>query len=373
MTKKNIFVLTGLLLIGGLIYMNVNSDSKQSESEDIPTQIDYEEENLEIIYLAGGCFWGVDEYFGRIDSVIDVVSGYANGTTDNPSYEEVVYANTGHAETVSVTYDSSKIDLTDILLYYFKVIDPISLNQQGNDRGTQYRTGIYYEDESKVETIEKVINVEQKRYDKKIVVEVLPLEHFFVAEEYHQDYLKKNPSGYCHINLDLAYEDLDSKDVDLLLPDELLSKDSVYTKPSDDKLKELLNKDQYDITQNCGTERAFSHEYNDLKAKGIYVDIVTGEPLFSSEDKFDSGSGWPSFTRPIEKSLIVENEDTTLGMKRVEVKSTIGDSHLGHVFEDGPKDDGGLRYCINGGSLKFIPFEDMEKEGYGDLLKIFNN
>ena len=163
--------------------------------------MNYREEDLEKIYLAGGCFWGVDEYFDRIEGVVDVVSGYANGTTEHPSYEDVIYANTGHAETVSVTYDSSKIDLTDILLYYFKVIDPTSLNKQGNDVGTQYRTGIYYEDDSQLETIGKVMAVKQKEYEKEIVVEVLPLDHFFEAEEYHQDYLKKNPRGYCHINL----------------------------------------------------------------------------------------------------------------------------------------------------------------------------
>ncbi|WP_414840059.1 peptide-methionine (R)-S-oxide reductase MsrB [Carnobacterium sp. TMP28] len=362
MTKKNIFVLIGLLFIGGLIYVNVNSDSKQSESEDIPTQIDYEEENLEIIYLAGGCFWGVDEYFGRIYGVIDVVSGYANGTTDNPSYEEVVYANTGHAETVSVTYDSSKIDLTDILLYYFKVIDPTSLNQQGNDRGTQYRTGIYYEDESKVETIEKVINVEQKRYDKKIVVEVLPLEHFFVAEEYHQDYLKKNPRGYCTINLQEAKTGVER--------DDTLGESEVYSKPSDEELKEILSPEAYSVTQNNTTDTPYTHPYDQLDQKGIYVDIVSGEALFSSEDKYDAATGWPTFIKPIKEDALKEFEDTTLGKKRIEVRSRLADSHLGHVFDDGPQETGGLRYCINGSALKFIDYENMEEEGYEEYLEI---
>ncbi|MCA9765343.1 MAG: peptide-methionine (R)-S-oxide reductase MsrB [Carnobacterium sp.] len=362
MTKKNIFVLTGLLLIGGLIYMNVNSDSKQSESEDIPTQIDYEEENLEIIYLAGGCFWGVDEYFGRIDSVIDVVSGYANGTTDNPSYEEVVYANTGHAETVSVTYDSSKIDLTDILLYYFKVIDPISLNQQGNDRGTQYRTGIYYEDESKVETIEKVINVEQKRYDKKIVVEVLPLEHFFVAEEYHQDYLKKNPRGYCTINLQEAKTGVER--------DNTLGESEVYSKPSDEELKEILSPESYSVTQKNTTDTPFAHPYDQLDQKGIYVDIISGEALFSSEAKYDAGTGWPTFIKPIQEDALKEFKDTSSGTNRIEVRSSLADSHLGHVFEDGPQESGGLRYCINGSALRFIDYENMEEEGYEEYFEI---
>lgn len=193
-----VFVLAIFFLYRAFDSRKTNQVKEVGKEEKI---MDYNEEDLEKIYLAGGCFWGVDEYFDRIDGVVDVVSGYANGTTENPSYEDVIYANTGHAETVAVTYDSSKIDLTDILLYYFKVIDPTSLNKQGNDVGTQYRTGIYYEDESQVETIAKVMAVKQKDYDKEIVVEVLPLDHFFEAEEYHQDYLKKNPRGYCHINL----------------------------------------------------------------------------------------------------------------------------------------------------------------------------
>ena len=327
--------------------------------------MDYREEDVETIYLAGGCFWGVEAYMERIEGVVHASSGYANGNTENPTYEDVIYRNTNHAETVEVKFDPKRTDLTNILLYYFKVIDPTVLNRQGNDVGTQYRTGIYYTKDSQLPIIEKVIEKEQEKYKKDIVVEVVPIENYYIAEDYHQDYLKKNPNGYCHINLDLAYEGIE-RDDDLLLNQGLM-----YTKPSDDEIKNLLDKDQYDITQNCGTEMAFSHEYNNLKDKGIYVDIVSGEPLFSSEDKYDSGSGWPSFTRPIEKDLVVEIDDLSLGMRRVEVKSKVADSHLGHVFNDGPKDDGGLRYCINGGALKFIPFEDMEKEGYGDLLKIF--
>ncbi|MDN6195472.1 MAG: peptide-methionine (S)-S-oxide reductase MsrA [Atopostipes suicloacalis] len=201
MDKK--YLISGvLLLLVFFIYKGLDFKTKSQEQVVKKEKtMDYNNEDLERIYLAGGCFWGVDEYFDRIDGVVDVVSGYANGDTENPSYEDVIYANTGHAETVSVTYDSTKIDLTDILLYYFKVIDPISLNKQGNDVGTQYRTGIYFEDEAQIKTIEKVIAVEQEDYDQEIVVEVLPLDHFFEAEEYHQDYLKKNPRGYCHINL----------------------------------------------------------------------------------------------------------------------------------------------------------------------------
>ena len=361
-----------IVLIVVLVFRGFNSSgTKPVPKVNESLSLDYNDEEVETIYLAGGCFWGVEAYMERIEGVVHASSGYANGNTENPTYEDVIYRNTNHAETVEVKFDPKKTDLTNILLYYFKVIDPTVLNRQGNDRGTQYRTGIYYTKDSQIEVIEKIMEKEQEKYKQPIVVEVEPIQNYYIAEEYHQDYLKKNPNGYCHINLDLAYEDVERDD--LFLSDDILSKDDEYLKPSDDVIKSLLDKDQYDITQNCGTEPAFSHEYNNLKDKGIYVDIVTGEPLFSSEDKYDSGSGWPSFTRPIKKTAIVEKDDISLGMRRVEVKSTFGDSHLGHVFDDGPKDDGGLRYCINGGSLRFVAFEDMEKEGYGDLLDIFKN
>ena len=370
--KYKYIVAIAIILIGLLVFRGWNSGGTKTQAAPNPTlSDDFKEEDVETIYLAGGCFWGVEAYMERIEGVVHASSGYANGNTENPTYEDVIYRNTNHAETVEVKFDPKKTDLTNILLYYFKVIDPTILNKQGNDVGTQYRTGIYYTEESQLPIIQKLIEKEQEKYKKPIVVEVVPIDNYYVAEDYHQDYLKKNPNGYCHINLDLAYEGIERDD--LFLGEDIYSKDDSYTKPSDNEIKNLLNEDQYDITQNCGTERAFSHEYNKLYDKGIYVDIVTGEPLFSSEDKYDSKSGWPSFSRPIAKSAVVEKEDMTLGMKRVEIKSTVGDSHLGHVFEDGPKDDGGLRYCINGGSLRFVPFEDMEKEGYGDLLNIFND
>ncbi|NLC04564.1 MAG: peptide-methionine (R)-S-oxide reductase MsrB [Tissierellia bacterium] len=370
MNYKYIIVFA-IVIIGILVFRGWNPGgtgvAELSVEPNTSLSTDYNEEDVETIYLAGGCFWGVEAYMERIKGVVHASSGYANGNTENPSYEDVIYRNTGHAETVEVKFDPNETDLTNILLYYFKVIDPTVLNRQGNDVGTQYRTGIFYTKESQLEIIEKLMEKEQEKYKKPLVVEVLPIDNYYVAEDYHQDYLAKNPSGYCHINLDLAYEGIERDD------DLLLNPDFLYTKPSDEEIKDLLGKDAYDVTQNCGTELPFSHEYNKLtnKDKGIYVDVVTGEPLFSSEDKFDSGSGWPSFTRPIAKNAVIENEDISLGMKRIEVKSKVGDSHLGHVFNDGPKDDGGLRYCINGVSLKFIPIEDMEKEGYGDLLDIF--
>ena len=325
--------------------------------------VDYNEEDVDTIYLAGGCFWGVEAYMEKVDGVVDAVSGYANGNTENPSYEDVIYDDTGHAEAVEVKYDPEKTDLTEVLLYYFKVINPTSLNKQGNDVGSQYRTGIYYTDEGQLEEVEKVMEVESEKYDKDLVVEVEPIDNFYKAEGEHQDYLAKTPGGYCHIDLGEAETGVER--------DERLGELEFDIKDSEEDLKEKLTQEEYNITQEGGTERAFSHEYNDLDEKGIYVDKVTGEPLFSSQDKYDSGSGWPSFTRPIDGKHIKEEKDISLGMSRIEVKSNKGDTHLGHVFEDGPKDKGGLRYCVNGSSLEFIPFEKMEEEGYRDLLEIF--
>ncbi|WP_026339007.1 bifunctional peptide-methionine (S)-S-oxide reductase MsrA/peptide-methionine (R)-S-oxide reductase MsrB [Fusobacterium russii] len=310
---------------------------------------------IEEIYLAGGCFWGVEAYFERIEGVLDAVSGYANGSFPNPSYEDLVHRNSGHAETVYIKYDANKVSLSTILKHYFRIIDPTSLNKQGGDSGVQYRTGIYYQNEKQKEVALKEIELEQKKYEKKIVVEVLPLERFDKAEEYHQDYLKKNPNGYCHIDLSKANEAI----IDPIK----------YKKPSDEELKEKLTGLQYKVTQENHTEYAFRNEYYDNHQKGIYVDITTGEPLFLSSDKYDSGCGWPSFTKPINSEVVSYERDESHNMIRTEVRSRAGDAHLGHVFKDGPKDKGGLRYCINSASIRFISYDDMEKEGYGYLKK----
>lgn len=313
----------------------------------------YSKDDLKKIYLAGGCFWGVEEYMQRIYGVYDAVSGYANGKVNNPTYKTVSSGKSGYAETVEVTYDSKKIKLEDLLNHYFKIIDPTSLNKQGNDRGSQYRTGIYYVDDSDKEVIDKVMNFQAKKYSEKIVVENMKLKNFTVAEDYHQDYLRKNPNGYCHIDLSKAGE--------------VVIDPAKYPKPSDDDLKRKLTDIQYRVTQKNETESSFSNEYWDNKEKGIYVDVATGEPLFSSSDKFDSGCGWPSFSKPIAKDVVTYREDKSYNMNRTEVRSRSGDSHLGHVFNDGPKELGGLRFCINSASIKFIPLKDMEDRGYGYL------
>lgn len=306
--------------------------------------------NIRTIYLAGGCFWGLEAYFQRIGGVTDAVSGYANGNTAHPSYEDVSHRHSGHAETVKVSYDADKLSLDDILQYYFRVVDPTSLNKQGNDIGEQYRTGIYYTDPSEQPVIAAALAREQQKFDLPVVVENQPLRHFYEAEEYHQDYLLKNPNGYCHIDIGKADLPLEKKS---------------YRKPADDELRRKLTAEQYRITQQSGTERAFSHEYDHLFKPGIYVDVVSGEPLFASSDKFNSGCGWPSFTRPIEAGAVAESDDYSFNMRRTEVRSSLAGSHLGHVFPDGPQDRGGLRYCINGAALRFIPLEKMDEEGYG--------
>ena len=307
------------------------------------------------IYLAGGCFWGVEGYFKRIEGVKDTTCGYANGKTANPSYEDVCRHNTGHAETVRVLFDTDVINLEDLLIYYFRIIDPVSVNKQGNDVGTQYRTGIYYTDESLLPVIKAAVEREQIKYNEKIAVEVLPLENFYSAEEYHQNYLDKNPNGYCHINLNLANEPI--------------VRSENYKKLDDKELKEKLTTLQYDVTMNAATERPFDNEFNSNFERGIYVDITSGEPLFLSTDKFESGCGWPSFSKPIQKDLVRYNEDLSLGRRRIEVRSNVADAHLGHVFDDGPSELGGLRYCINSAALRFIPIDKMDAQGYGYLKK----
>ncbi len=313
------------------------------------------------LYFAGGCFWGTEHFFKQIRGVISTEVGYANGTLQHaPSYEEVCSGNTGFAETVKIVYNPQVVDLKLLLELYFKTIDPTSLNKQGNDVGDQYRTGIYYTDAGVKTTIDEAIAALAKNYKKPIVVEVSPLKNFYQAEEYHQDYLDKNPRGYCHIPTKLF-------EVARKANPEPIK----FKKATEAELRSRLTKEQYAVTQQNATETPFANEYWDEQREGIYVDITTGEPLFSSLDKFQSGCGWPSFAKPIDKKLIAEKEDKSYHMIRTEVRSKLGDAHLGHVFDDGPKQLGGLRYCINSASLRFIPKEDMQKEGYGEYLVLF--
>lgn len=322
------------------------------------------------IHLAGGCFWGVEAYLKKLPGVWDTDVGYANGTTENPTYEEICRGNTGHAETVRVVYDPTTLDLDTLLKAYFKVIDPTSENRQGNDRGTQYRTGIYYSDPAELETIDTAVGRQQESYTKPIVTEVLMLNNYTSAEAYHQDYLDKNPGGYCHIDLNEADQFIAENRAEAPDLSALIQKER-YPVPSDQVLKKTLTDIQYRVTQNGETERAFSNEYAENFAAGLYVDVVTGEPLFTSMDKFESGCGWPSFTKPIIPDVVTQHKDTAFNMVRIEVRSRAGDTHLGHVFEDGPKDRGGLRYCINSASIRFVPVTQLDAQGYGFLNGMF--
>lgn len=309
------------------------------------------------IYFAGGCFWGTEKYFSSIRGVLSTQVGYANGNTRNPTYEDVCRKNTGHAEAVRVIYDSEKLSLEFLLELYYEAIDPVSVNRQGGDVGIRYRTGIYYIDDKDLKIINRSVSRLRKRYDLPIAIEIEPLLNFGVAEEYHQKYLDKNPGGYCHI------------------PNELFKKaaksivdPTPYEMPDTDALHKTLTNEQYEVTQNSATEPPFQNEFWNTFRRGIYVDVTTGEPLFASDDKFESGCGWPSFSKPIDPNVIRERADDSYGMHRTEIRSRVGDAHLGHVFDDGPRETGGLRYCINSASLRFIPKEEMEKEGYGYLM-----
>lgn len=314
---------------------------------------------VDTIYFAGGCFWGTEHFFKQIDGITDTEVGYANSVIPHPTYREVCTGQTQAVEGVRVVYDTAKIDLSYLIRLYLMTIDPTSVNRQGNDAGTQYRTGIYYTTADQQRTAIAELDKEAARHSRPLAVEIKPLINFYSAEEFHQDYLDKNPGGYCHI---------DPKLFDVARnagrPIAAGVDAGKYSRPSDSELRSHLNGIQYAVTQQNATEAPFSNEYFDEKRPGIYVDITTGEPLFLSSDKFDSGCGWPSFSRPVCPDVIKVKNDSSHGMERTEVRSRVGDAHLGHVFVDGPVDRGGLRYCINSASLRFIPLDNMAKEGY---------
>lgn len=307
------------------------------------------------IYLAGGCFWGVEKYLSLIPGVLNTEVGYANGNTEAPTYEQVCQNHTGHAEAVKVLYDADILPLKELLVKFFEIIDPTSVNKQGNDRGVQYRTGIYFTQQEDQAEILATLNDLQVRYKKPIVVEAVPLENYYSAEAYHQKYLDKNPGGYCHIPAKMF---------------EQAKKPSVSN--SREELRLRLTNLQYKVTQENGTEPPFHNEYFDEFREGIYVDIVSGKPLFMSTNKFESGCGWPSFSKPIDNDFIVERSDNSYGMYRTEVRGKVSDSHLGHVFLDGPESSGGRRYCINSAALRFIPKENMKSEGYEAYLSLLD-
>ncbi|WP_366945155.1 peptide-methionine (S)-S-oxide reductase MsrA [Desulfoluna sp.] len=316
--------------------------------------------------LAGGCFWCMEHPFEKHEGVLSVVSGYIGGQKENPTYKEVSAGVTGHAEAVEITYDPNIISYNQILEIFWRQVDPTDGGGQFVDRGSQYRTGIFYHSEAqkKAALLSKTALEKRMIFGKPVVTEITKAETFYPAEEYHQDYYRKNPVRY------KFYRSRSGRDtfLDRHWPDD--EKETVQIIWTEEELKKKLTPIQYKVTRENGTERPFDNAYWDNKRVGIYVDIITGAPLFSSTDKFKSGTGWPSFTRPLEQADVDEVEDTSFFMKRVEVRSSQSNSHLGHLFTDGPPPTG-LRYCLNSAALRFVPKEEMRNEGYERYLKLF--
>lgn len=311
--------------------------------------------------FAGGCFWCMVEPFDERPGIIEVISGYTGGHVENPTYEEVCSGTTGHVEAVQITYDPAIVSYQQLVELFWRQIDPTDPGGQFHDRGSSYKTAIFYHNEHQ----KKIAEQSKKEleasgiFNKPIVTPILPAKPFYPAEEYHQNFYKKNPEHYYAYKRGSGREDF-------------IKKHWQNDRQKDD-LKRKLTPMQYYVTQENGTEPPFDNEYWDVFEEGIYVDIISGEVLFSSKDKFDAGCGWPSFTKPVHEDEIVEKLDTSYGMIRTEVRAKTSDAHLGHVFPDGPKEHGGLRYCINSAALRFIKKEDMEKEGYGDYLYLFED
>ena len=326
--------------------------------------------------FAGGCFWCIEGPFEKIDGVISAVAGYTGGHLDDPSYEDVTSGDTGHLEAVQVEFDPDKVSYETLVEVFWRQIDPTDEGGQFADRGTQYATAIFYHDENQKQTAEMSKERLGKlgMFNRPIATAIRPAGKFYPAEDYHQDYYKKNPARYSAYKaasgrtgfINKAWKGCPLPRTGVQPPESNRLADI----PGDDELKEKLSPLQYDVTRRNATEAPFDNEYWNNKREGIYVDVITGEPLFSSKDKFDSGTGWPSFTRPIDKSRIEEKTDSTHGMVRVEIRSKSSDSHLGHVFADGPAPEG-TRYCVNSAALKFVPVEDLEKEGYTEYKRLF--